>query len=588
MHSPALAIGWQLWRRHRWGACAALAGLLGLIALSNLQLVRPEWRSGTVMRPLGALAILSIFVYALGVFSLAFEVQMAERQSGYPARSFVLPVRTRTLVAWPMLYGIVTVGLVWVIYARFVLQPDGIAAPLLWPAFLMAAFLAWTQAIAWTPFPLSWLRFLAIIVALTALGLISSIVTALDQREPDAAGLIPRENATLASNELVVTGLLGAALVAAYGTALRGVQRGRRGDVPDWAAPFRRLWDAVGRKAPARAPFSTPAQAQLWCEWRRSGWGFPFFVGLFLLLVLPCVPLLDRFLEDLVTSEQIPLANLGVDVVVALALLGLVLVLPLFFATAMGSGLDKTRPKDTDLSAFYLARPQTSANLVALKFKAAARSVTAGWMVLLLMAPAGLLLAGEGGRFAAAWDRLLLAYPAPRAYVLAAFVPVALLALFWKLLVENLFLSLTGRRWVINTWNSAIISPPLVALAGFGFWAKNYPEEFGRFWAVLLAEPFAGAPPLAACLLGVVVLVKLLGAAWAMRALIHRGLVAPGTLARLAGLWLLIFCVLFGLLTWLVPAPFLSYWYVGCGVALLLPLFRPSLAPLALEWGRHR
>ena len=71
---------------------------------------------------------------------------------------FILPVRTRTLVFWPMASGCLTVAVVWLINACLVFRAAGIAAPLWWPAATLATLLAAFQALSWTPFAQRWLH----------------------------------------------------------------------------------------------------------------------------------------------------------------------------------------------------------------------------------------------------------------------------------------------------------------------------------------------------------------------------------------------------------------------------------------------
>ena len=51
------------------------------------------------------------------------EVRVETADSGFPARAFVLPVRTAVLVGWPMLQGAGAAVLAWVIWDRLVLRP---------------------------------------------------------------------------------------------------------------------------------------------------------------------------------------------------------------------------------------------------------------------------------------------------------------------------------------------------------------------------------------------------------------------------------------------------------------------------------
>jgi hypothetical protein len=54
------------------------------------------------------------------------------------------------------------------------------------------------------------------------------------------------------------------------------------------------------------------------------------------------------------------------------------------------------------------------------------------------------------------------------------------------------------------------------------------------------------------------------------------------------GAWALAVAGLFAGLAWLVPAEMVERIHLAEGVALVLPIARIGLAPLALAWNRHR
>src|SRR5207249_6950961 len=128
----------------------------------------PERLALVVMVPLT-----TTFMYFLAVFSFGLSGDLAARQSMYPTRLFTLPVSTAALVAWPMLYGGIAMVMLWLATRAFVLWPPGIPVPVIWPALLAPALLAWTQSLMWMPYPLPGLR---VIVAVFCLGAIDSIV----------------------------------------------------------------------------------------------------------------------------------------------------------------------------------------------------------------------------------------------------------------------------------------------------------------------------------------------------------------------------------------------------------------------------
>src|SRR5256885_5454669 len=156
MRSPALAIGWEFRRRHRWGLIA-VAGYLCVVATIRFLILEPG--EPVLVDGVRFVAVVSVpltttFVYLLAVFSFGFAGDLAARHSMYPARMFTLPVTNAALVGWPMLYGTAAVAMLWLAARLFAVWPSGIVIPVIWPALLAAALLAWTQALTWMPYGL--------------------------------------------------------------------------------------------------------------------------------------------------------------------------------------------------------------------------------------------------------------------------------------------------------------------------------------------------------------------------------------------------------------------------------------------------
>src|SRR2546421_9229201 len=104
MRSPAYGLAWQLWRQYRRGLTALL--LYG-IAVSLIFQTAAAGRLGDLRIP-ATLPLMFGLLYLMAVFTHP-DADVAATRSGYPAHLWVLPVRTRELVAWPMLYGTITI-----------------------------------------------------------------------------------------------------------------------------------------------------------------------------------------------------------------------------------------------------------------------------------------------------------------------------------------------------------------------------------------------------------------------------------------------------------------------------------------------
>src|SRR5437660_4017704 len=194
MRSPALAIGWEFRRRHLW-ALIAMAGYLLVLAaikvlflgpMEPIRLDPPDGRAAVVITPLTA-----TYFYLLAAFSFGLAGDLAARQSIYPARMLALPVRTAALVGWPMLYGTGAVAILWLGTALSARWPWGIELPLVWPALLAAAFLAWTQALMWMPYGLPGLRAIVAVTWLVALDAVALLALHYRIRELTMVAFLP-------------------------------------------------------------------------------------------------------------------------------------------------------------------------------------------------------------------------------------------------------------------------------------------------------------------------------------------------------------------------------------------------------------
>src|SRR5205809_5715101 len=145
MHSPALALAWEFWRRHRWG----LAGVTSLVALFALaSAIVPLSKN---LASAHSLWFVMGLCYAIGVFAYGFEGRLETAESGFPVRLFVLPVHTWVLVSGPMLQGMAVAVLLWLGWDRLVLRPSGVDTPAWWTVML-AAVVAVSQMMVWLPF----------------------------------------------------------------------------------------------------------------------------------------------------------------------------------------------------------------------------------------------------------------------------------------------------------------------------------------------------------------------------------------------------------------------------------------------------
>lgn len=549
MRSPARAILWQIYWRARWGFAAAAAFLCLAsvlvhwlpmhwnIQFNDEQVPAPAWFCGMCG------------LFANFILMAAFSMSGADaRNLTFASHMLVLPVRTRTLVFWPMFSGCTTVALVWLFNASLVFRAGGIAAQLWMPAAALAAVLAAFQALSWTPFAQRWLHgALTIVVLMSPLFvLLLGIVLDIHLSEP------------------VATALLVSLIPIAYVAAISGVGMVRRGDAYDWRAWGRFAeWLAQWRPA-ATHPFRTMNRAQIWYECRSH-----VIVPIFIACMMPCfifVPALD-----------------ATNVALGWRELGIMLVAPLFVAMLAGGALGNlTDPSSkSETGSFVLVRPIASLSILKAKLVTAAITTAAIWI--LFLAYISLLLTRPG--FPQSIVEVASHFPTWKVVGFPILVLTLLFVLTWKNMVANLWVALTGRKWVENANSFGFIGLVLFSIA-IGLWIFFHPEWHA---AALASVPW---------LLGLLLLLKLILAAFVVGGLVVSGLTGPGGAALMVATWLATATILCGLTFYLLPSGYVAAMNpttvnsatmnIVCGIALFIPFSRLAGAPLALEWNRHR
>jgi hypothetical protein len=540
MHSVGGAFLWEFWRRYRILTALALVYAFVLALLMNVMPAAEAFDPKDVVGWI--VPVWCVVLLGVPTFGLPESSDILARESPYPRRLFAMPVRTMALVGWPMAIAAGTVALVWLVLDLLVLRPVGGSVPLEWPAVFLAALVVWWQAIMWCPYPLISLR---IFVGVPVLG-----------------GMVM--GAALGHAYHVPPALLlaaSAALVpAGYVVAVVGVARARRGDVMMWNWPI--FHERAGPVA-QRPAFASAAAALHWLDWRRNGYVLPFLVALML------VPELGGLL--FIGAGKLP------DLTAGMFLLSVVTVGPLM-AAAAGASLGNTRtwgPGSYTMPAFTAARPVASAEIVAAKIRVAIRVFLYTWTISLVWIALVVPLT-EIGATLAGWAGQVSEIEGMHGRLLLGFGLLALTAFSLKAMLDHLCIGLSGRIW-INIAGGFGFMVVAVALAFLIRWISLHPEWHADLLAAL---PWLAGLALALKLgLGLVV----------GSVVLRRRLVAPQTAMRFAVAFLVAAVGLFGLAFWLTPQQYCSPLLSGCtAVVLLLPMVRFGLAPLALDWNRHR
>jgi hypothetical protein len=543
MTSPAAAIAWEFRRRHRWGLIAMGVYLLVLAAIKLVLFTHDfpiDFDSAETFAFVFVVPISSYFTYFIAVFTFGLDGDLAARQSMYPARMFTRPVSSAALAWWPMLYGTAASVFLWTATRALALWPSSLEVPVVWPAFLAVALLAWAQALTWMPYGLPGVRVIAVVLWLTAIDTI--VMLALYLRASEAfmiAFLLPQ-------------GPL-AYLVARYAVA-----RARRGDVPDWSGAFPRLARMTG-VSKLRRDFRSAARAQEWFEWRLSGKSLPVWVA----LVIP--------------FELLLLWTAGTSSVLVLEYLLIVLLTPIIMATFAAATVSKPSANVSDsygLPPFIATRPLTNAQLIAAKLKTTLASTALAWLLIIVAVPIALAWSGEMPLVLERSRRFAEAVGTPRAVVFLLLVVAAFIASTWKQLVQTLYIGLTGRAALIK--GSIFATLTLLFLIGPTAEWLIETRRLGRLWSAL---------PL---IFTVLVCVKMSLAVWIATRLYRSRLVSDRALVTGAACWCVAVFAVYGVLVWMFDAPHVPHYLMMLLAILTIPLARLSAAPLALAWNRHR
>jgi hypothetical protein len=542
LRSAASAFGWEFGRHHRWGFIAVAAYLSTVITLKMI-IYGPETRVSFETTETFAFVVLvpmsSIFMYFLAVFSFGLAGDLAARESMYPKRLFTLPVTTRALAAWPMFYGALAIALLWVAIRLLGVWPPEVEVPLLWPALLAASSLAWTQALVWMPYPIRGVRVLVTVFCLILL---------------EATVMIAVE---LKASEATMIALLTPHIPVAYLVAVFAVARGRRGDTPQWSiGGSSRTTSQLTFK-----PFTTAHRAQLWFEWRQHGRSLPLLVA----LVVPFE------LALLFVFPETP------SIIFSTMLLAL-LTPPFMAAFVAATTVSRTNPNQSDsygLTPFLATRPLSSGALISAKLKVTLLSTLASWLIVIVLISAA-LWGSRTNHIANDW----LAHAREiagevRPLILGALILFVLLITTWKQLIQNLFVGLSGREWIIK----GSVFTALVLLAIFFpllLWLHDNARAAAAFWHVF---------PWFAAALACIKTVAALKVAIRLRA---RALVTERSLLLGAVWWNLVVLTLYALMAWLIPTLIIRHYMLALLAILIVPLTRLSAAPLALDWNRHR
>jgi hypothetical protein len=288
---------------------------------------------------------------------MGFGAAIAVFQSlGKQSRHFIRPISAARLVGCQMTFGVVTIAGMYLIAAA-TLNLGGAGWPLMGPALFLAATLACSLAAIWTLEGAvlgQLLGCLAVTMPLTFW--FSRCYGAQSFGDWKQMWLNPTAGEAL---------LLGGLAMAAYGVAIVGVSRVRRGDVWDFAA-LRQWWDRQFAGQMIAKSFANPQSAQVWFEWRQKMTPVPaILIGSFLLLMVA------------LTTFGLMQAGELLEVARTLPLVVLMLVMPMIFGLVAGNcGLESGK---TGLRFVLGTRPVTDTFLAMAMLRNCAVGLLLSW-----------------------------------------------------------------------------------------------------------------------------------------------------------------------------------------------------------------
>jgi hypothetical protein len=461
---------------------------------------------------------------------------------GKQARHFIRPISAARLVACQMALGAVTIAGMYMIAAA-TLNLGGAGWPLVGPALFLAATLACALAAIWSLEGAVFGQLLGCIAVSTPLTFWFSRCYGAQSfgdwkqmwRDPTASEAL----------------MLGGISLAAYGVAIVGVSRVRRGDVWDFAA-LRQWWERqfVGQ-SPART-FATPQLAMAWSEWRQKLTVVPaILVGCFLLLMAMF------WVFNLVETKEL------LEVSRTLPLVVLLLVLPLIFGLMAGNC--GTESGKTGMRFIMATRP-VSDTLLAV---AILRNCVAGlllswgtWLVGFVVIAAMLYWSGYHAEVTQA------IWPVGSTIKQLAAMSFIVVLMSWTFTALMATLVAAGRPWLIVCMLTGLFGLCLTFALLKQFVTESQFEALASGWYVCSGAAYVG------------VTIATYVAGFRARLLDFR------VILPVIAVWLTASLVLFysGWLPYYHQGAFL----VHCMGFLSLSVFPFAGMPLAVRWNRHR
>ncbi|KPK43568.1 MAG: hypothetical protein AMJ65_05450 [Phycisphaerae bacterium SG8_4] len=551
MRSIGIALTWEFWRRSWWWILSAVM-LVACITITTSYYGSASQPKAETMAKIHYRAVFHLFL-CVAFFSLWSQLDKKNNRLGFPGHLYTRPTRTWVFVGWQMLFGAVTVTLLYLVEVGCVRILWSITWPLAGPILLSITVVACAQAVFWSTVAHPVLRALICLSVVAALQMWQFSRYGAMTDYPNTSGLTHMWNGLTLGEFLT----LAPCLVAAYVIAVVGVSRDRCGDCAGWPR-VRAFFDSAINLLPGRAkPFDSPAAAQFWREWHEKDRLMPVACGVWVaaIVLLGVSGITDTMHTILlfIFTSQIGLA------------------VPFLAGLLVGQSGRKSKIGD-----FKATLPVTNSRLSAIILRAGAAGLLSAWVIYV----AGLLfmigwyfMVGKGvalplAQYYAAKDAIL-----ELGFGKTLLLVVAGIAAVWGSMGLGATMTLIGRPWLLFGFWLALcfILPVFVALEMLHTFNLIPP---GIFPAVVKSVPWI----IGACCL--------LGTAWAFIAAHRRHLIGWAKLCLGPGLWLLL-CLAVGWVWLPRDEPGLPTIVLVMGL-LALAVAPLATAPLALAWNRHR
>ncbi len=544
MNSVAFAFAYGIWVRNQLGFVLCGAGLLAMAFFYPLL-----FAYSTAPATLVASTVPLVFIFTYVLNSTIFAQETGSLASSYPRHMLVLPVKARSLVLWPMLFGSLIAVSLLVVTVKIVYRSSGLQIPLGLPTLAVVVIVSWFQAIAWIPLKARQVR--ALIAMVLTLGLGSLPLWIVIRVEPNAQNL--------------VVAILVAYLVAAYALAFAAVLSERRGD--SWQLWFSneeagRGVDSAESMRSVRS-YRSAATAQFWYEWRCHGTGSLVFLGFEMFMIWGILLSVGKPID----AARLPL------------ILSLLILSPVAVIGSTGQLIGRPRPlwvTSRPFNTFLHVRPIASAEVVAGKLRLAIVLIVSSWVFVIFGTCACLVLTRSLPGVAVVWHRFTSAYPGVRAPAICVLAGVFVPALMFRMMTDGFPFAFTGRKWLADT---AVCSYTvlLVCAISVAVWLAQRPTYIARLIEI---GPW---------LVAFFAILKAGAAAAVFRWAIRRKLMGWPAFWRILAIWLAFTAAVIALVMLLAPpGTVISKPSLIVSAATFVPLVRFPLSAIAMDWNRHR